>query len=230
MKGLPTAVLFLALCLTGCTGLGASRKTPGAGSGLPETARDALYREVGIASWYGPDFHQQPTATGEIYDMYAMTAAHRTLPLGTWVEVTALDTNRKVRVRINDRGPFVKERILDLSYGAAKELGILREGTARVEIRCSFSEETLRDKLGYWVQLGAYQDRVRAAELAVRLEEQYPNVRVLSSESFHHVRIGPFRSEPEANRLKEAFREKGLNAFVVRDLLSLSDEGSTRLP
>lgn len=230
MKRWPTLALFLALCLTGCKGPDVSRKTPGPGSDLSGTARDACYREVGVASWYGPDFHHQPTATGEIYDMYAMTAAHKTLPLGTWVDVTALDTYRTVRVRINDRGPFVADRIIDLSYSAAKELGILREGTARVEIRCSFSEETLRGKLGYWVQLGAYQDRGRAGELAVSLEQQYPNVRVLSSESFHHVRIGPFRSEMEANRLKDSFREKGLSAFVVRDLLSLSDEGSTRLP
>jgi rare lipoprotein A len=153
--------------------------------------------------------------------MYAMTAAHKTLPLGTWVVVTDLDTRRSVRVRINDRGPFVKDRIIDLSYGAAHELGILEKGTTPVELRCSYSEETLRDQLGYWVQLGAYQDMDLAGDLAVRLAQEYPNVRVLSSKDYHHVRIGPFPSEPEANQLKEMLLEKGERAFVVRDLLSL---------
>ena len=143
--------------------------------------------------------------------------------MGTRVVVTDLDTNRTVSVRINDRGPFVKDRIIDLSYGAAKELGILQKGTAQVEIRCSFTEDTLREQLGYWVQLGAYEDRDRAWDVALSLEEEYTNVRILSSRSYHHVRIGPFRSEPEATRLKELLHEKGLNAFVVRDLLSLSN-------
>ena len=90
-------------------------------------------------------------------------------------------------------------------------------------MRCTYSEETLRENLGYWVQLGAYQDSVLAGDLAVRLKEEYPNVRVLSSEAYHHVRIGPFQSEPEANHLKELLMERGERAFVVRDLLSLPD-------
>ena len=190
-------------------------------SHLPEPATPTFYTEQGIASWYGKDFHEKPTATGEVYDMYAMTAAHKTLPLGTWVVVTDLGTQRSVRVRINDRGPFVKDRIIDLSYGAADELGIVEQGTTEVEVRCSYSEETLREKLGYWVQLGAYQDGDLAGDLAIRLKEEYPNVRVLSSETYHHVRIGPFQSEPEANQLKELLLEKGEMAFVVRDLLPL---------
>ena len=223
-------VLVFALSTMSCTALDLSRKTPPTGRPLPQPTSEGLYRERGIASWYGTEFHQQPTANGEIYDMHAMTAAHRTLPLGTSVVVTALDTNRSVRVRINDRGPFVKDRIIDLSYRAAKDLGMLQKGTARVEIRCSFSEEMLRGKLGYWVQLGAYQDRGRAGDLALSLRQEYPNVQVLSSDSYHRVRIGPFRSEPEAHRLKKDLHRKGLSAFVIRDLLSLSDEGSTRLP
>ena len=117
--------------------------------------------------------------------MYAMTAAHKTLPLGTWVVVTVLDTNRAVRVRINDRGPFVGDRIIDLSYGAAKELGMVEKGTTEVEIRCSYSEQTLRKQLGYWVQLGAYEDRSRAKKLALSLKGEYPNARILSSDSYH---------------------------------------------
>ena len=90
------------------------------------------YHQVGIASWYGPGFHGKTTANGEPYDMYAFTAAHKTLPFGTVVRVVDLDTGRSVVVRINDRGPFVPGRIIDLSYAAAEALGILDRGTARV--------------------------------------------------------------------------------------------------
>ncbi len=93
------------------------------------------YDQVGIASWYGPGFHGKRTANGEIYDMYAMTAAHKTLPFNTIVRVVDLDTGRSVVVRINDRGPFVPGRIIDLSYAAAKELGILEKGLARVGLK-----------------------------------------------------------------------------------------------
>ena len=205
----------------GCSGLDRSQRDRSGRPHLPESGPTAFYTEEGIASWYGKEFHEKPTATGEVYDMHAMTAAHKTLPLGTWVVVTDLGTQRSVRVRINDRGPFVKDRIIDLSYGAADELGMLEKGTTQVEVRCTYSEETLRENLGYWVQLGAYQDSVLAGDLAVRLKEEYPNVRVLSSEAYHHVRIGPFQSEAEANQLKELLLETGQIAFVVRDLLSL---------
>ncbi len=221
MRLFPLALL-VAWCTMSCAGLDRSQKDRAGSPHLPAPAPPAAYTEKGIASWYGKEFHEKPTATGEVYDMYAMTAAHKTLPLGTWVVVTDLDTQRSVLVRINDRGPFVKARIIDLSYGAADELGILEKGTTQVEVRCSYTEETLREQLGYWVQLGAYQDSDLAGDLAVRLREEYPNVRVLSSEAYHHVRIGPFQSEPEANQLKEVLLEMGQRAFVVRDLLSLS--------
>ena len=90
------------------------------------------FYEVGIASWYGPKFHGRMTANGELYNMYAFTAAHRSLPFGTVVKVVDLETGRWVVVRINDRGPFIPGRIIDLSYAAALELGIVEEGTARV--------------------------------------------------------------------------------------------------
>ncbi len=93
------------------------------------------YDQVGIASWYGPGFHGQRTANGEIYDMYAMTAAHKTLPFNTLVKVVDLDTGRWVVVRINDRGPFVPGRIIDLSYAAAQKLGIVEKGIARVGLK-----------------------------------------------------------------------------------------------
>ena len=93
------------------------------------------YRERGIASWYGRPFHGRPTSSGEMYDMEEMTAAHTSLPLPTWVEVTNLSNGKTVVVKVNDRGPFVANRLIDLSYAAAKALDIVRNGTARVEIR-----------------------------------------------------------------------------------------------
>jgi len=93
------------------------------------------YRERGVASWYGKDFHGRLTANGETYDMYGLSAAHKTLPIPTWVEVTNLSNDRRIIVRINDRGPFIDGRIIDLSYGAARELDIIEAGTARVEVR-----------------------------------------------------------------------------------------------
>ena len=95
----------------------------------------AGYRERGMASWYGRDFHGRSTASGEPYDMYALTAAHTILPIPTWVEVTHLGNGRSVIVEINDRGPFVDDRLVDLSYAAAEALGMLRAGTAMVEVR-----------------------------------------------------------------------------------------------
>ncbi len=93
------------------------------------------YYEVGIASWYGPGFHGKRTASGEIYDMYGISAAHKTLPFGTIVKVVDLETGRSVVVRINDRGPFIEGRIIDLSYGAAKELGMVEKGLAKVGLK-----------------------------------------------------------------------------------------------
>ncbi|MDP8986064.1 MAG: septal ring lytic transglycosylase RlpA family protein [Pseudomonadota bacterium] len=93
------------------------------------------YVERGVASWYGPGFHQERTSTGETYDMYGMTAAHKTLPLPAYVRVTNLQNGRSVVVRVNDRGPFVGNRLIDLSYSAASRLGMLRNGTAMVEVR-----------------------------------------------------------------------------------------------
>ncbi|MFO7733797.1 MAG: septal ring lytic transglycosylase RlpA family protein, partial [Candidatus Aminicenantes bacterium] len=110
-------------------------------SRLPPPGRGTA--EVGIASWYGQDFHGRPTSSREIYDMHDMTAAHRTLPFGTHVMVTNLDNDRSTVIRINDRGPFIKGRILDLSYAAARVLGVVGPGTARVrlEVLGGFREE-----------------------------------------------------------------------------------------
>jgi rare lipoprotein A len=107
-------------------------------------ADDRDYDVVGMASWYGPGFHGQYTANGEYYDMNFSTAAHKTLPLPCYVEVTALDTGRRIIVRVNDRGPFVNDRIIDLSHGAAAQLGITRSGLTRVRVRRVYPDDRVR--------------------------------------------------------------------------------------
>lgn len=135
------AVCFLALGVMGCTAAKAvflPAKVAWKVGTLPVRVGRALVGprgEEGVASWYGAEFHGKRTASGEIYDMFALTAAHRRLPFGTLVEVTNLENGRKVVVRINDRGPFKKGRIIDLSYAAARRLGMVEQGTARVRLR-----------------------------------------------------------------------------------------------
>lgn len=228
--GLWGVVFFALMTVTSCSRQTRSSTSPPDPGFLDhETYGVDSYREIGVASWYGEDFHQKPTASGEIYDMYAMTAAHKSLPLGTRVKVTNLETGRSILVRINDRGPFVKDRILDLSCRAAKELGIHEKGTARVKIQCPYSESTLRNHLGYWVQLGAYRNGKQAEQIAHRLKSEFSGVRVVTAGSIHRIRIGPFPVEEKAVRICDSFRNRGEQAFVIRDLLLIQpslSEGS----
>jgi rare lipoprotein A len=161
--------------------------------------------ERGVASWYGPGFHNARTSNGEVYDMYAMTAAHKTLPLPCYARVTNLANGRSVVVRINDRGPFVGNRIIDLSYTAAAKLDMLRDGTALVEMRTLSPEapapldravQTPPPEL--FVQVGAFAEQGNAVRLAERLRSagvQGVVVRPpLDGARLHRVRIGPIAS------------------------------------
>jgi rare lipoprotein A len=136
MRIFPIAAGFLmgVSLLCGCSGTPrfTSSKQP---VGSAPATRYGENEWVGIASYYGKKFHGRKTASGEVFDMYGMTAAHLTLPLGSVVEVTNLENNRKIVVRVNDRGPYVKNRIIDLSYGAAEKLDMIGPGTVKVRIR-----------------------------------------------------------------------------------------------
>jgi len=162
--------------------------------------------QFGMASWYGPSFHGKPSASGEPYDMWALTAAHRTLPFGTWVQVTNVETGKKVTVRINDRGPFIKGRIIDLSYGAARELAMIGEGTADVRLTIvsppNASIPSIRAPSRFWVQAGAFTTLMEAMRLRERLATQYDLVRVqtvnLPSGEWHRVQVGVFSSKKTA--------------------------------
>ena len=169
------------------------------------------HRERGIASWYGSKFHGRRTSSGEPYDMYTMTAAHRSLPLPTWVEVRHLGNDRRIVVKVNDRGPFADNRIIDLSYAAAAKLGMLGTGTAPVEIRTVTPEENEEsvvevanttapsetapsDDSAYWLQVAAFGERRNAERLIRELEASgihHPARIEAGDDGLHRVRLGP---------------------------------------
>ena len=174
----------------------------------------------GIASWYGPGFHGRQTANGETYDMHAMTAAHKTLPFDTVVEVRNRDNGRRTRVRINDRGPFVRGRIIDLSRAAAEAIGMIGSGVARVEITVvrPSRRQARRDRTagsGWVVQSGAFSDRGRAKDRARRLSGYGPT-RVVSEAGLHKVLLGPWRRQDEAERVAARLRRDGFDAYARR--------------
>ena len=160
------------------------------------------YHERGIASWYGSKFHGRRTSSGELYDMHIATAAHKSLPLPTYAEVTNLDNGRKMIVKINDRGPFHKDRIIDLSYAAAIKLGVDKTGTARVDVRAIDVKTSKRSSVmvadGTFLQVGAFSRRKTAEDLAGKmLIAQLKPVSVRKSRGLYKVWIGPYASEAE---------------------------------
>jgi rare lipoprotein A len=176
--------------------------------------------ETGIASWYGQDFHGRPTSSREIYDMNDMTAAHQTLPFGTHVMVTNLDNGRSAVVRINDRGPFVKGRVIDLSYAAASVLGVVGPGTARVRLETlAGSREPDPRQAGVWVQVGAFSAQENAYALKKKLDAAYPGVAVTAfktaSATFFRVRV---KAEPDSvEALAARLAGEGFPVIIVRD-------------
>ncbi len=180
----------------------------------------AGYVEQGIASWYGPDFHGGRTATGETYDMNAMTGAHPTLPLPAWVRVTNLENGRSVVVRLNDRGPFAKGRILDLSRAAAEQLDMIRKGTALVEVRSlAVGDATPPPPVmpAYYAQAGAFGSRDNAEALAARLRAAgIADVTVMEAtvdgRPMFRVRAGPASSFAEFDALADRMRIAGADA------------------
>jgi rare lipoprotein A len=160
------------------------------------------YHERGIASWYGSKFHGRRTSSGELYDMHLPTAAHKSLPLPAYAEVTNLDNGRRMIVKINDRGPFHEGRIIDLSYAAAIKLGVDKTGTARVDVRVIDVETPRRAAVkvadGTFLQVGAFSKRKTADQLAGQMvAAQLKPVSVQESQGLYKVWIGPYASEAE---------------------------------
>lgn len=177
------------------------------------------YKERGLASWYACKFHKQRTSSGEAYDMYALTAAHRTLPLPTYLKVKNLDNGRQVIVKVNDRGPFHSGRLIDLSYGAAVKLGIFPKGTAHVEIEAIQTRAPgVSTRAGrYYIQAGAFQSRANALQLQNKVKRlTRSQVAVENLQKRYIVKLGPFANQTQAEQFKKLLRQHGANgAFVI---------------
>lgn len=197
------------------------------------------YKEKGVASWYGKKFHGHRTSSGETYNMYAMTAAHKSLPLPTYVRVTHLENGRSVIVKVNDRGPFHENRIIDLSYAAAKKLGVTGKGTGVVEvtainpttykkeqpyqpkIKRSAAFDTYPAKLNYklYLQVGAFSDQKNAHKLHKRLSRMFKARKIHSNyaadKSVYRVRIGPLASVADADKLSQYLNNKGIPSTKI---------------
>ena len=179
------------------------------------------YHEKGVASWYGSKFHGNRTSSGEIYDMHLATAAHKSLPLPTYAEVTNLDNGRQVIVKINDRGPFSGNRLIDMSYGAALRLGMIGTGTARVEVRAltsfggssgsrmvaggstgSMSKTNSTSEHGVFLQMGAFDKRDGAESLVqeLRKDDMVP-VSINKQGGYHKVWLGPYLNTDQADAI-----------------------------
>jgi rare lipoprotein A len=163
------------------------------------------FREQGMASWYGRRFHGQKTATGEVYDMYAMTAAHPTLPLPSYVRVTHLGNGRSVVVRVNDRGPFRSGRIIDLSYAAAHRLGFVTAGSAQVQIETIVPASEATQTV--YLQIGAFGSLENAESLRARVARELgwlqETAQVMLAGSLWRLHIGPYRSAEHARSVAE---------------------------
>jgi rare lipoprotein A len=174
------------------------------------------YRAKGIASWYGGDFHGLSTSSGEPYDMHAMTAAHTTLPLPTWVEVTNLANGKRVIVKVNDRGPFVDDRLIDLSYAAAIELDMIRAGTARVEVRAlGASPAVITTK-----SASARPPNVGATAVPPVIAASSADTAgvAMSERERMYVQVGAFSQRANATKLIEQLRAGGFaNSFIVSE-------------
>ncbi|HET9209650.1 MAG TPA: septal ring lytic transglycosylase RlpA family protein [Thermoanaerobaculia bacterium] len=168
--------------------------------------------ERGIASWYGPKFNGKMTASGERYDMNALTAAHPSLPFGTKIGVRNTRTGREVIVRVNDRGPYSKNRIIDLSYAAAREVGVVVPGTASVEL---YLVPETGAPPRFTVQVGAFSEPERAVALQREVVRLYPEAVVDSDGTWSRVQIGAFDDRGQAESLRRELASIGMQAVVV---------------
>ena len=191
------------------------------------------FRETGIASWYGTKFHGRKTSNGEVYNMYTMTAAHKTLPIPTYVRVTNQENGRSIIVRVNDRGPFHESRIIDLSYVAALKLGFAEQGTARVTIEAIDPTSNARSSnknpstrsgkptpvpSGSYLQAGAFENNKAAATLANQILMTLARpVIIKKSDQTFKVWVGPFSSDQELQTVKERLKKYiNISSFAVK--------------
>ncbi len=176
--------------------------------------------QIGIASWYGGEFHGRRTSSGEVFDQHDMTAAHPTLPFGTWVNVTNLENGRAAVVRINDRGPFVRGRIIDLSYAAARVLGIVGPGTARVRLEVVRGGPERDPTSRVSVQVGAFVIQENAYAMKRELERIVDGVYVSTfrtrGQTFYRVRVAA-RDREDAGKIARRLADRGFPVIIVEE-------------
>lgn len=237
------SMLILSLFLTGCGGKSTPSSILPSGKAKPVTKSSkkggtykpytvfgqtyypldsaAGYSETGMASWYGPNFHGKKTANGEVYNMYQMTAAHRILPMHTKVVVKNLNNGRSAEVRINDRGPFVNNRIIDLSYAAADRLGVIGPGTAKVHVQ-TIAGQTIQYIGPFYVQYGAFVVEDNARRLRQRLQQRgFSGTRITKGELngtiYWRVQVGAFSNLREAENMRLQLAKESPDCFVIAD-------------
>lgn len=177
------------------------------------------WSETGLASWYGNPYHGRPTSSGEIYDMEQMTAAHRTLPFGAIVRVTNLSNNKRVEVRINDRGPFATNRVVDVSRAAARSINLIGPGTARVRLDLLSYAGTPAGNAAYTVQLGRFFDEREGDKVRKRLMKRYDAVDLVqrpATPGSYLIRIGRTSTQDEAQAIADEIRKDLGEGYVVR--------------
>ena len=182
-------------------------------------SRQPIYSEEGMASWYGPNYHAHRGANGQIYDQNGVSAAHRTLPMSSLIKVTNLQTGQTAIMRITDRGPFVPDRVIDLSIGAAKEVGVWRPGTARVRIDVYETPHPIGEGGRWCVQIGAFSKEHDALKLEEHLSRKYETANVIefTGPTGHWVRIRPQADDRErAAEIAKSINPKEGEAYLVR--------------
>jgi rare lipoprotein A len=178
-----------------------------------------IYSEVGLASWYGPNYHTHRAANGEVYDQNGISAAHRTLPMGSLIRVTNLQTGQSAMMHITDRGPFVPDRVIDLSEGAAKDIGVWRSGTTRVRIDVYEAPKPIESGGRWCVQIGAFEHGRDSRKLEEHLQREYAaaNVIEFTGPTGHWVRIRPQNGDKRlAIEIVRNMRLKEGAAYLVR--------------
>jgi rare lipoprotein A len=202
----------------GCTGTGPRAPAGTALSALTPTVPSApAFRETGLASWYGRELHGKVTASGTVFDMNGISAAHRTLPLGTIVRVTNLENYKSITVPVTDRGPFLKDQVVDLSYGAARELGFVEQGTAQVRVE---TDRPVPEE-GTWTVLAAsFAEEENANVLRYRLSQRYQVISITAFKynigTFYRVLVGNYPTEEKAERIAAKLKLEGLEPLVLR--------------
>jgi len=188
----------------------------------PVPAPESRVAQTGIASWYGPGFHGQATASGVIYNQYDLTAAHQTLPLGSRVMVTNLNNGKSIEVRVNDRGPFAKGRIIDLSHAAAQSIDMVGPGTAPVRIEvieAPYKIHAIRASLDYTLQLGSFAQLENAQQMRDRLQQSFSEIAIVPTQSnngtYYRVQLGTYSNRAAAEEKARQLAQNGFSVIIM---------------